>query len=1161
MPPRLLVVAGFALLAGPPTALGQSRLANDEPEIRIDSRGRNGACDVLAFSADGDTLFAAGEDKTVHRWAVGPARLAPLAGRTWNTFRERRGAIYALAHDPKHGRVAVAGFGKLNSDVAVLDLRTGDISDALSFNTEPAGSPYKAASSAVWALGFRPDGRELAVGDDAGAVWAWQPGGKAAARRVAAGTGSRVVWVGYLPDGRVAYARRDGHVCVGEGGKDRELFRFDGPIDRAFPSGDGKRLAATPPEDRAGGTKVQVRSLPDGGRPVDVPFANGRLPDRVALDATGRRLAVGVSDYAALYAAWGDRQRFPAEPPGHVEVYDLSGAAPRRVARSGDRGPGWVNQVAFHPDGKRLATADGLDHGTSLWEVAGDDLRLLDREASDTVPVWAVGLTADNRYLCLKTRHDRTPPGPNARADGDWVAFDLRQGSRGWAAGPHAPVPPDVTRDGWTVRLTGRLEQWEVEHARTKERHRLPWDAKRDVLPRCYTFLPAPRGGTWLAVGHLWGASIYELHPGKEPVRVRKLAGHAGDVLCLAPTHDGKGLVTAGRDQTVAFWNLADFDHQPLLGAAFAERAGKVRVTAVDPGSPADECGLSPGDEIAKLYVTGNVPPAKTATLTGDDMLPHLRRVRPFVELAFDFTRPGLTGVQEAKTSVLHRPVAKFVPLRGRDWVLYTYRQCYYDASANGDRAVQWLVSRDRADKTPDLLPVGDFRAALHRPDKVTAVLRQQDREPAKPALVERFPPDVELALPKAAVRDGETVTATVRVTPRPTASGRVNKVDIVEVWLNGHHRLAAEPVADRPQVAGRPVEVEVKVPASVLRKGANQLRASALARDGALARTTDPRLLTLNTTRTPARNIYGLMAGVDDYDTVFKGKFLRDLSGARDAAKLQAAFDNLRYQGWFAPGNPAQKVVHLLTDKRATRKAILAGIEAITKPAGPEDLFVLGLSGHGIILSDDGRVRTAADIMPTDDWYFATTHADGKALPVPEAKKGVWHTAPAMRQGLLSRQDILDALAELNCPTLLLIDCCHAGRVANGERAATPSITKNAADQWRPRGFGPPAVLAACDANESALDEGGDDGAIFTQFLVAGLRGQQVQADADRDGRLTAAELAAAVRDAVGKKAPTIEVDEGNGKATRGHKQTVVVCPGLREDGLTKLVLTEKKE
>ncbi len=236
----LTLVPGFLLAATP------SRIARDEPEIQLHSNGRTAVCDVLRFTPDGRELLAAGEDKVVHRWATSGTTLQPLPSLHWNTFRERRGAIYAMAYhaDAKVPRVAIAGYGKLDPDVAVLDPRTGQIVAALSPETAPG---YGTVGGTIWSLAWNSEGNELVIGDDFGTVWLWRVGG--AVRSLVPGVEqasveSRVIWVQFLADGRIGFARRDGLVqVVGQDGRVAPLFGRMEAIARKFRPGVDLRVA------------------------------------------------------------------------------------------------------------------------------------------------------------------------------------------------------------------------------------------------------------------------------------------------------------------------------------------------------------------------------------------------------------------------------------------------------------------------------------------------------------------------------------------------------------------------------------------------------------------------------------------------------------------------------------------------------------------------------------------------------------------------------------------------------------------------------------------------------------------------------------------------------------------------------------------------------
>src|SRR5262249_49712097 len=151
-----------------------------------------------------------------------------------------------------------------------------------------------------------------------------------------------------------------------------------------------------------------------------------------------------------------------------------------------------------------------------------------------------------------------------------------------------------------------RADQWYVQRQGQKPIE-LPWDSKIDEFPRCYGFLPAnDKHPTRLIVGHMYGASIFELRP-SGPFRTRLLTGHDSEVNSMAISEDGQRLVTASRDETIAGWSLEDWPGGAPTGAQFYLNNDRLFVGAVDQGSPAWEAGLSPDDEIVFLFADGGI--------------------------------------------------------------------------------------------------------------------------------------------------------------------------------------------------------------------------------------------------------------------------------------------------------------------------------------------------------------------------------------------------------------------------------------------------------------------------------------------------------------------------------------------------------------------------
>src|SRR5437763_13538169 len=117
--PRTLAAALVALLLPAVAAAQDDRRGRETPGLVLHTGGRTGACDALLFSADGQELLAAGDDKVVLAVPLGEGRAGPTLDAAsaralrWPIWREQRGAIYAAALSPDPGQkfVAVAGLG------------------------------------------------------------------------------------------------------------------------------------------------------------------------------------------------------------------------------------------------------------------------------------------------------------------------------------------------------------------------------------------------------------------------------------------------------------------------------------------------------------------------------------------------------------------------------------------------------------------------------------------------------------------------------------------------------------------------------------------------------------------------------------------------------------------------------------------------------------------------------------------------------------------------------------------------------------------------------------------------------------------------------------------------------------------------------------------
>jgi WD40 repeat protein len=1062
----LFVVALVAVGDAPRAAAQTARLRELDPAMAVRSLGRSGACDALAFTPAGE-LLGVGDDKVLHRWAVTNGRLRYLEPYLWNTFRETRGAIYALALSPGGRFAAVAGYGRFTSDVSVLALagdRTGEIVHGLSSGTH---KDY-AAGEAVWALAFDTSGNRLAVGHDDGSVWVWTLTTNAmqqVARPKAdkAKEGTRVLWVGFAGD-RVRFVRADGgvfDVAADATADPQPTWAFEnGPLYQVRAAAAAGTFVASPLRQAGEFSALEVRD--DRGRlRGHLKYNREKVVNRVAIDADGQRVAVGLKDAAQegrTFFQWAD---------GSVEVFDISGSRPRKIATS-DKPLGFAPEaLAFDGTGTRLAVAAGPDHETSLWAIEGTSLKQTGIQSGVGSSLWELRVAPDGFAVGFRDRPALDPKHPNARGDGPWRVFDLK--ARQWKRDEPPAGAALNTVNGWKIEFDAKDEsKWTLVSADGTFRYPIVLDPLRDERPICYTFLPArpDTDRVRLAVGHYWGFSVFEAGPGEKPRRVRCASGHAGYVTSIVPAADGKLLFTASRDHTLAVWSTDDWKHHGELGAAFGVEENKLVVKEIDPGGPAWEAGLLPRDRIDRLIVDG------AEVVKSTEWLERLGSPVPGHELAFVGKRPGATEPVRAKTLLFQRPQWRFFPTRDDEWVLYRYQDFYYDCSTNGDAYVGWLVGGKTAADSPRFFPAEQYRKLFHQPDRVRQLLERFARTPGEPFSPDVLPPTIAAKL-SAPAADG-SVAVDFTVTPRRKYAAPDQSIPLerVELWLGDTDNLDHlfwEEVPTRPEEVFE--QKKLTIPATLLRNGTNRLVVVAYAQGVRTERALD---FETKIVVKRARNLRGLVVGIDAYPG---GKWKKLEASVADATAVHAAFKSLADARFF------DKVTfeEPLLNEKATPEAIFAAIDKLTAEAGSEDWTMIFLAGHG-----HGKVRNG--VVEPGTWYFVGYNPEKNA------------TAE------VSGKAIFDKLKAAKGRKLIFLDACHSG-------AADESRLGDGARDLRPDGKGPVVLTAAAPdqfAWEAPVEVGGKltTRGFFSTGLGESLNFRRADADTDGDGILTVGEV-----------------------------------------------------
>jgi len=1126
----IMSLALSAAFASTSSAQQFDRRARDEPEVAIEAGGRVGTCDVLAFSPDGNFLLAAGDDKVVRVWPHSATGLDTTPGKAsvlrWRAWRDQLGGVKALAVSPDGKRIAIGGYGLKISTVAILDRATGNTL-AITWPRVAEGVYH----DAVTAVGFSPDGKRVGFGTADGTLWLWTP------EKLAAPEGDRV-WNAPSKAGRftlpaaglnfprcIHFPDANTLVSVAHAGQvlacdlrakltddpdaavptATTLFTVnDGekakhPIHLARWTADGKWLVA------ATGRLVLLRSA-DGKATHRVELPVDHFARSVAVHPRSGTLAVGVG--AALPAVAG-QPRFYMEGNDELWLYeDATGEKPepKKLPHTGR-----VEALAAHPTLDQLAVAGGDSDEITLLDLA-DTKKPVSIVRGSGRHLHSVNLAQNGDLIAVRTGRDVNATDPNQRGSGPWVRFNIPR-FRATADATTKWVDPRITAGGWKIvpDIASRFV-WHAERAKPdggKDSLRLGLDSDLDQAPTCFTFLPDIDGKpSRVLVGHYYGCSLFELVPDRvaknprtgiaELPRTKLFIGHGAEVRSVVTDAKGTWFVTASADQTVAAWSLADWEHEAALGAAFAVEDGKLVVGAVDVGSPAWEAGLSKGDRIELLSVDGKAMfdcrAKKPAVGTPEAAVTLLGKPQSGLELFFGWTTA--TGERRGTpTRLKQRPLWKWFPTfddRGqlRDSVLWMWHgSYYYTGSVHGDRLIGWHVNAATVTGTPEFHPLERFKHLFLRADVISKLVGTRSvadalkeawgDNPVRKSFREVEPPPVELALKEATVRK-EGLSLAVAVNPLGTNPDM--QPERVELWLNDHrYKVWAGPGAKQ-------IAADVVIPPTAFRAGENQLTLIAL---NPLRGRAEVTRFVHNPAESVPPTLHGLAAGIDDYSghrkAVAGARAFGDLTLARaDATSFSRELLTFQGKGKHFPAGD----LTLMLDADAGRGKLLDTLTAL-KLAGvkPDDLLVVFLAGHGDLLAPPGKGP------PVGGGVIV-----GRGLPADGGKFvfcGPDYSPTKPGTTALSGEELFDALADINCRKLVLLDACRAGGV----------VETNLLRRCIPNGQGP-VVFAACDQSELSFEDDKLGHGVFTYAVLEAFGKKFRAADTNSDGKLSAAEL-----------------------------------------------------
>lgn len=489
----------FLGLVAPSADLAQAKA--EKPILVLNAGAHTNSIPRLVFTPDGKQLITISKDKTIRVWDVASGEtlqvLRPPVGRG------REGTLYGLALSPDGRRLAVGGLGPQTDDcwVYLLSFPEGRIERVL-----------KGHRNTIVDLAFSPDGKRLASTGEDNTARIWNPK-TGECTQVLQGHTRACYGLVFSPDGRrLATASFDGTARIwnlADGQtetvlKDAYQGRFYGvrSIDWSL---DGKSVA-TGSQDWC----------------VCLWYADGRLRKR--------------------YGPFGDAVTSVKFTPNSQELlftlgYDRSSDCALLNLQTGEqrirftRHSVGVWKGTVSPDGLLAATAGRNGEGVYLWKTA--DGSLVHRLTGRSRNPWSAAWSPDGKQVVWG---NTGRPGSVNAAFPLERTFDLGELELGKAIATKYQTA-EVTRGGLSLQRHPK----EDAVATPVSTLRVP------EPPACFTFLGADRA----AVGTIHGLYLFDVQSGK---RLRAFQGHTDNLRAVAPSPDGRYLLSAADDQTLRVW-------------------------------------------------------------------------------------------------------------------------------------------------------------------------------------------------------------------------------------------------------------------------------------------------------------------------------------------------------------------------------------------------------------------------------------------------------------------------------------------------------------------------------------------------------------------------------------------------------------------------------
>lgn len=390
-------------------------------------------------------------------------------------------------------------------------------------------------------------------------------------------------------------------------------------------------------------------------------------------------------------------------------------------------------------------------------------------------------------------------------------------------------------------------------------------------------------------------------------------------------------------------------------------------------------------------------------------------------------------------------------------WVLFT-PSGYYDASSGAEEFLGWHLNNG-PDNAPSFFPVSRFKEKYYRPDIIDAIFETYKEEDAITLANSRSSKKIMMA--EASIR--EKLPPTVIISSPSNGSNISSNTVSISYAINSPLDAPAKNL--RVLIDGRPVATErgLKPTASATQK----ITITVPSQNCIIT------LLAENDNGTsPETNLYlkWVAPVVAKEEFIYKPKLYVLAIGVSDynnselklgfAAKDAGDFANAIYK---QKGNLySEVIVKKLTNKEATKDAMIDGLDWIQKQTGQKDVAMIFYAGHGI--NDNNGV-----------FYMLPVAADLERI----------------RATCLNFEELKQTVSSIAGKVVVFIDACHSGNVMGSTRRGGSDI--NAVVNELSSTENGAITFTSSTGKEFSLEDAAWGNGAFTKAVIEGLNGKAV--------------------------------------------------------------------